>query len=687
MKRRIMVATLVLITACAFLSAQVPQGFNYQAVAFDASKKPIANTDLKVRLGFLSSIEPEILLWEEEHLTTTNDYGLFSIIAGDSEATEVGGLTGSFSEIPWEETPIFLRTSVYYESDWHIMGVSMLQSVPYALVTERAMAGAEKFAITGSDLLSGEPLFEVKRKDGVAVFAVYNSGARINVPVFEEGKAAKGGFAIGGFDESKALVQDFMLISPDSVRFYIDDKYTGKTTKGGFAIGGFDESKAGPDEYLRIMRDSTRIFVKEGSKATKGGFAIGSFDEVKSPPVQFMNVTPLNYFIGHESGLKLATGKHNSFMGYKAGREITAGEYNVFLGHLSGLNNSTGSFNVFVGNSSGYNNTSAYYNTFTGHNSGYYNTGWFNTYLGCNAGFATIDGSSNTFLGLNAGRLFEKGSYNTFIGTDAGEGGPGDTFNHGTTLYGNNNTALGFQAGNLITGGSNNVFIGSHSGVEIETGSGNVFIGYESGASETGDNKLYIANSDSPTPMMYGDFSTGRLGIGTKTLTQKLNVAGGISASGTIFAEAVNAPVSGNVTGNLSGNVTGNVTGDITGNLTGKVTGQVNDVMMGRILMTEAGDVITIGTLRLYWDGSNDFILVDNSAGMYAIYCYRTTSYGTTKSRVGIGTGPISHTLTNELLEENTLIELHVTDISEVDSHFSLWLQYYEKKLIGFYMK
>ncbi|MBM3419847.1 MAG: hypothetical protein FJY11_01800 [Bacteroidetes bacterium] len=665
MKTSIITAVAVFAFAAAGAIAQVPQGFNYQALAMNSSGEPIPERDIRVRIAFLSSVAPETVIWEEEHNTTTGRHGLFSILVGDPGALKTGGTVDSFKEIPWSETPIYLRTRIDYDSQWHTMGTTALASVPYSLVTGTAMGGTDRFSITGSDILSGEPLFEVKRKDGVAVFSVYNTGARINVPVFEEGKASKGGFAIGGFDESKAYVQDFMLISPDSVRIFIDDINPVKASKGGFAIGGFDPSKAGYDEYMRIMPDCTRIYVKESAKASKGGFAIGSFDESKAEPIDFMNVNPLNYFIGHESGKMNLTGKHNSFLGYQAGMGLTSGEYNVFLGHKSGISNNTGSYNVYIGNGSGFNSSASYYGTFMGHNSGYYNTGWFNSYFGCNAGFATISGSSNTFIGLNAGRLLEKGSFNTFIGTDAGEGGPGDLFDHGTTLAADNNTALGFQAGNLITGGDNNVFIGSYSGAEIETGSGNVFIGHESGRSETGSNKLYITNSDTPSPLLYGDFSTLRVGIATKNLTEKLNVDGNIAVTGTVYATTLNAAVNGNV------------------------TGKVNGITMGKIFLQGTGTVAQITELGLLlaWNYETGVLFFNNTSGReYTFWC-SIVKESATERHSGIiresGT-----TLALENVNFNTAgIEVHFGEVSDSNHWCSVWLQYFDKKMIGHYTK
>ncbi|MCP4091224.1 MAG: hypothetical protein GY746_15750, partial [Gammaproteobacteria bacterium] len=68
----------------------------------------------------------------------------------------------------------------------------------------------------------------------------------------------------------------------------------------------------------------------------------------------------------------------------------------------------------------------------------------------------------------------------------------------------------------------------------------NVFLGYMAGYSEHGSNKLYIENSNSSTPLIYGEFDNdivavhGSLGIGTDSPGEKLDVSGNIKASGTI---------------------------------------------------------------------------------------------------------------------------------------------------------
>jgi hypothetical protein len=66
--------------------------------------------------------------------------------------------------------------------------------------------------------------------------------------------------------------------------------------------------------------------------------------------------------------------------------------------------------------------------------------------------------------------------------------------------------------------------MGYAAGYKNQTGGGNVFLGYKAGYNETGSNKLYIANSDVNPPLIYGDFSSGRVGIGTTAPARNLHI-------------------------------------------------------------------------------------------------------------------------------------------------------------------
>jgi uncharacterized protein (TIGR02145 family) len=283
---------LLLILSSVFMltMGQVPQGFNYQALASDASGNPLKNTSLQVKISILSDTITPVIVWEELHATVqTNDRGVFSVVIGTGTRQSTSTVA-AFNNINWSATPVFLKTQIYYQSAWKSMGSAKIWSVPYAMVAGGLGSNFTKLAVAGETSNMEEALFEVKNKNGQTVFAVYNEGVRIYVD--DGAKGSKGGFAIGGFATSKAPAQDLLIVNNDSIRAYVDNN-AGKGGKGGFAIGGFGKSKAPGDEYLRVTADSTRIYVDNtGTKGSKGGFAIGGFASSKGAGEEYLRVTP-----------------------------------------------------------------------------------------------------------------------------------------------------------------------------------------------------------------------------------------------------------------------------------------------------------------------------------------------------------------------------------------------------------
>jgi hypothetical protein len=90
---------------------------------------------------------------------------------------------------------------------------------------------------------------------------------------------------------------------------------------------------------------------------------------------------------------------------------------------------------------------------------------------------------------------------------------------------------MGFRSGQGSSG-SNNVFLGYQAG-EGNTGNSNVLLGYQAGfGSGNKSGVLYIANSSTPSPLIGGDFATGKVGINRMPTTYTLEVGGSIWANG-----------------------------------------------------------------------------------------------------------------------------------------------------------
>lgn len=127
---------ILLFTFSFFLSpcdAQIPQGFNYQAIARDNSGNPVVGETIDVKLGIQADTSASpVILWEEVHTgIKTNAFGLFVLVLGNG--TKSGGTAATFSDVNWSVTPLYLKTQIYYKSAWKYMGSSKLLSVPYAL--------------------------------------------------------------------------------------------------------------------------------------------------------------------------------------------------------------------------------------------------------------------------------------------------------------------------------------------------------------------------------------------------------------------------------------------------------------------------------------------------------------------------------------------------------------------------
>ncbi len=178
----------------------------------------------------------------------------------------------------------------------------------------------------------------------------------------------------------------------------------------------------------------------------------------------------------------------------------------VYIGQSAGNADAGGSRNnIFIGHETGKlasspDNTAIGYMSFDASTSGDSNTAVGHTSLTANT-----TGDDNTAVGFEALKVSTTSNENTAIGYKSLVK---------NSIAGNRNTALGFNAGKDNTTGDNNVFIGPNTG-------------YSSYAAL--NDKLFIDNSNTATPLIYGDFSTNVLtvygGLGVKNAS---TINGGI---------------------------------------------------------------------------------------------------------------------------------------------------------------
>ena len=135
MKKTIITLLNVLMLLVGELSAQVPQAFNYQAVARDASGTLMANQGIAVKISILQGFSPGTLVYSERHTPTTNQFGLFTVAIGQGSV-----LSGTFNTVAWSSGNYWLKVEMDPTggTTYTTMGTSQLLTVPFAMYAANA---------------------------------------------------------------------------------------------------------------------------------------------------------------------------------------------------------------------------------------------------------------------------------------------------------------------------------------------------------------------------------------------------------------------------------------------------------------------------------------------------------------------------------------------------------------------
>lgn len=228
----------------------------------------------------------------------------------------------------------------------------------------------------------------------------------------------------------------------------------------------------------------------------------GVFSGVISP-----DLSSGNFFLGYESGNQIINNSLPSKGGFNVGlgafalRGSAGGSrstgsvgigYQALLNNGSSANAADGSENIAIGNFTMFQNT----------------TGYQNVAVGAGALKTSTAGLRNMALGRGALEFFT----------------------------GSGTVAIGFQAGQGPAGGY--------------TGFGNVFIGNQAGEGLTGtvENKLFIANTNTMTPLVYGDFSAKYLAVGEVAAADRAAATSGgyrLLVKGGMITEKIKVAVAG----------------------------------------------------------------------------------------------------------------------------------------------
>ena len=137
--------TLSFILTFSLFGQGVPEGISYQAVAIDPNGLPVPGIDpvgvpidgaeINVRISILEGSPTGGLLYEEEHLVLTDQYGMFTLTIG--QGIQTGG-TLTFPNIIWESDKKYLQTELDLKKNgnYTLTSVQQLMSVPFAFVAK-----------------------------------------------------------------------------------------------------------------------------------------------------------------------------------------------------------------------------------------------------------------------------------------------------------------------------------------------------------------------------------------------------------------------------------------------------------------------------------------------------------------------------------------------------------------------
>lgn len=274
-----------------------------------------------------------------------------------------------------------------------------------------------------------------------------------------------------------------------------------------------------------------------------------------------------NVAIGLNSSYKNIDGAGNTAVGYGALFENINGSSNATLGENS-LQNNLGSQNTAIGNIAGSNQTNGNQNTFIGYNTNILtgaNLVNNSTAIGANA---IVSQSNSVILGNNA---------------DVGVGISSPGINSGAKRYvtissGDNNpsiidgTSLELKGGSSSSDGLQNRidFIArSTSGTELTTGRIEMVNGTNT---SRGTMNLYTGGQSYPLTERITILENGKVGIGTITPSEKLEVSGNTKIHGDLILQSLSGTGDRSIVVDPSGKIKVNPSNTTVGFLTGMST-------------------------------------------------------------------------------------------------------------------
>jgi hypothetical protein len=269
-------------------------------------------------------------------------------------------------------------------------------------------------------------------------------------------------------------------------------------------------------------------------------------------------------FMGGSAGNGATSASNSIFMGQIAGYQASGATYSIFLGHGAGFRATAAYNSIFFGQGAGTDATDANNSIFFGLNAGWGSTYSYNSnFFGYHAGQAAPNASYSNFLGYYAGDNASNASNSNFIGTSAGENAYGayqsnffgsNTGKEATNAFYSN--FLGNSAGYQADTANDSNFLGQQAGYQATYALRSNFLGY--GAGKNATNASYSNLFGYLVGKTFGsnNIGTNNIIIGTNislpnAATNSINIGGVLFGIGTYSSTLTSPSISANTSGKI----------------------------------------------------------------------------------------------------------------------------------------
>ncbi len=166
--------------------AQAPDKFSYQAIIRNAANALVSNQNVSTKISILQGSTVGTSVYTETHAGVTNSSALLNLIIGNGSV-----VSGNFSTINWANGPYFIKTETDPTggTNYTVIAISQLQSVPYALYAKKSLSTEGvgtldqaydygNFKGAGRTIVADSGALKITGEDGLLVTGTFGAGTQ-----------------------------------------------------------------------------------------------------------------------------------------------------------------------------------------------------------------------------------------------------------------------------------------------------------------------------------------------------------------------------------------------------------------------------------------------------------------------------------------------------------------------------